>query len=58
MQERLDLQRKAEVEFARERALVDQVVARIQAEDIMEFEGRRAKQADTKVGSALYLCGA
>jgi hypothetical protein len=49
-QERLELQRQAEVEFAAERALVDEVVARIQQEDRMELAARRAKQADTKVG--------
>ena len=55
LQERLELQRKAEEEFARERAMVDEVMARIQAEDRLEFEGRRAKQADTKV-SRLVCC--
>lgn len=32
--------------------MVDEVVARIQAEDRMEFEARRAKQAETKVCEA------
>lgn len=49
LQERLELQRQAEAEFAAERALVDEVVARIQQEDRMELAARRAKQADTKV---------
>jgi Trichohyalin-plectin-homology domain len=48
LQERLDLQRAAEAEFARERALVDEVVLRIQQEDALELAARRAKQADTK----------
>ncbi|WIA31853.1 hypothetical protein OEZ86_002718 [Tetradesmus obliquus] len=48
MQERLELQRCAEAEFARERAMVDEVVARIQAEDRMELQSRRCKQAETK----------
>lgn len=45
----MQLQRRAEEEFARESAMVDEVVARIQAEDRMEYEARRAKQAETKV---------
>lgn len=49
LQERLELQHQAEAEFAAERALVDEVVARIQQEDRMELAARRAKQADTKV---------
>lgn len=49
LQERLELQRCAEAEFARERAMVDEVVARIQAEDRMELQSRRCKQAETKV---------
>jgi hypothetical protein len=49
LQERLELQRRAEAEFARERSLVDEVVARIQAEDRMELQARRCKQAETKV---------
>lgn len=49
LQERLELQRQAEAEFNAERALVDEVVARIQQEDRMELAARRAKQADTKV---------
>jgi hypothetical protein len=49
LQERLELQRRAEAEFARERAMVDEVVARIQAEDRMELQARRCKQAETKV---------
>jgi hypothetical protein len=49
LQERLELQRQAEAEFAAERALVDEVVARIQQEDRMELAARRSKQADTKV---------
>lgn len=49
LQERLELQRQAEADFAAERALVDEVVARIQQEDRMELAARRAKQADTKV---------
>lgn len=50
LQERLELQRQAETDFAAERALVDEVVVRIQQEDRMELAARRAKQADTKVG--------
>lgn len=50
LQERLELQRQAEADFAAERALVDEVVARIQQEDRMELAARWAKQADTKVG--------
>lgn len=48
-QERLELQRQTEAEFAAERALVDEVVARIQQEDRLETAARRAKQAETKV---------
>jgi hypothetical protein len=48
-QERVELQQRAEAEFARERAMVDEVVARIQAEDRMHYEARKAKQAETKV---------
>lgn len=53
LQERLELQRQAEAEFNAERALVDEVVARIQQEDRMELAARRAKQADTKVSKQL-----
>jgi hypothetical protein len=53
LQERLELQRQAEAEFAAERALVDEVVARIQQEDRMELAARRGKQADTKVRTGL-----
>lgn len=49
LQERLELQHQAEAEFAAERALVDEVVARIQQEDRMELAARRSQQADTKV---------
>ena len=48
MAERLALQRAAEAEYERERAMVDEVVARIQAEDRMEAEARRANQEETK----------
>jgi hypothetical protein len=49
LQERLELQRQAEADFAAERAMVDEVVARIQQEDRMELAARRTKQTDTKV---------
>jgi hypothetical protein len=56
LQERLELQRRAEAEFARERSLVDEVVARIQAEDRMELQARRCKQAETKVRRYSWGC--
>eukprot|EP00775_Hariotina_reticulata_P009667 gene9667-9826_t len=55
MQERVELQHRAEAEFARERAMVDEVVARIQAEDRMQYEARKAKQADTKAYIEQFL---
>lgn len=49
------MQRQAGAEFAAERALVDEVVARIQQEDRMELAARRAKQADTKVSHIMIM---
>lgn len=48
MLEKIDLQRKQQEEFARERAMVDDVVARIEAEDRAEHEARRQRQRDTQ----------
>lgn len=45
----MELQLQAEADFAAERALVDEIVARIQQEDRMDLAARRTKQAETKV---------
>lgn len=55
MQERMQLQLEAEREFQRERAMVDEVVRRIQQEDAMEAAERRSKQEETKAYIAHYL---
>jgi hypothetical protein len=55
MQERLELQRAAELEHQRERAMVDEVVARILAENQMEADAKRRKQEETKAYIQAFL---
>lgn len=54
-QERVELQRQAEQEYQRERAMVDEIVRRIQEEDAMEHAMKLQKQAETKEYIANFL---
>eukprot|EP00877_Chromochloris_zofingiensis_P008487 jgi/Chrzof1/3892/Cz13g12110.t1 len=55
VQERVELQRQAEQEYQRERAMVDEIVRRIQEEDAMEHAMKLQKQAETKEYIANFL---
>lgn len=55
MQEKQDALKLAEDEYARERAMVDEVVRRIQEEDYAEEQLRRQKQDETKAYIAKFL---
>lgn len=47
--------RVAEAEAVRERAMVDEIVRRIQQEDVAEVSARKAKQDETKAYIAQFL---
>ncbi|KAL6760706.1 flagellar associated protein [Haematococcus lacustris] len=55
IQERQDMLREAEAQAARERAMVDEIVRRIQDEDRAHESLRRQKQDETKAYIARYL---
>lgn len=48
MEERKEQQRVARLEYERERALVDEIVRKIEEEDRLESEAKRRKQEETK----------
>jgi hypothetical protein len=48
------VQAEAEAEFQRERAMVDEVVRRIQQEDALEAAARRAKQVRARARTGAH----
>lgn len=48
MEERKEQQRLARLEYEREKALVDDIVRKIEEEDRLESEAKRRKQEETK----------
>ncbi|XRB25121.1 meiosis-specific nuclear structural protein 1 [Pseudoscourfieldia marina] len=48
MDEKVEVMEQARLEYERERAQIDAVVAQIQAEDVAELERKREKQAETQ----------
>lgn len=55
MHEKVEAQKLAELEFQRERSMVDEVVRRIMEEDRMEAFGKKQKQEETKIFIANFL---
>lgn len=54
-QEKADARKNAQLEYDREKALIDEVVRRIEEEDALETEIKRTKQAETKAFIAEFL---
>lgn len=55
MQEKADARKNAQLEYDREKALIDEVVQRIEDEDALESEIKRSKQAETKAFIVNFL---
>jgi len=55
MEEKIELQRLAQQEFENERKVIDEIVAKIHAEDVEEAQRKQLKQEETKKWVANFL---